>query len=256
MLQIKEILLKSQKLQQSALVNSEDEFKFSYFDDIDDALVQGLEQNQDFFSMLLSNPEIKKQVLGVFVTEVYKTLKNKVDIVPMHHNVIPYNVDEEEANLPLAAEGYECYRWDRNNNEIISLFGDSSTILLGCYKNKKHLTWIQEQNIYNIRLGARKGSMVGEAELFERTSHLVLYDLKHTERQKIYDIETFSEMSGVQLKEIGYPNPKPGKKYMTFKLIDSSLNEQNRNNQSLIEQVSEDHPEHQNGVPVFLELDS
>jgi len=43
----------------------------------DDALVQGLEQNQDFFSMLLNNPEIKKQVLGVFVTEVYKTLKNK-----------------------------------------------------------------------------------------------------------------------------------------------------------------------------------
>lgn len=78
MLQIKEILLKSQKLQQSALVNSEDEFKFSYFDDIDDALVQGLEQNQDFFSMLLANPEIKKQVLGIFVTEVYKTLKNKL----------------------------------------------------------------------------------------------------------------------------------------------------------------------------------
>ena len=77
MLQIKEILLKSEKLQQSALVNSEDEFKFSYFDDIDDALVQGLEQNQDFFSMLLNNPEIKKQVLGIFVTEVYKTLKSK-----------------------------------------------------------------------------------------------------------------------------------------------------------------------------------
>lgn len=77
MLQIKEILLKSQKLQQSALVNSEDEFKFSYFDDIDDALVQGLEQNQDFFSLLLTNPEIKKQVLGVFVSEVYKSLKNK-----------------------------------------------------------------------------------------------------------------------------------------------------------------------------------
>ena len=62
MLQIKEILLKSQKLQQSALVNSEDEFRFSYFDDIDDALVQGLEHNQDFFSMLLSNPEIKRQL--------------------------------------------------------------------------------------------------------------------------------------------------------------------------------------------------
>lgn len=78
MLQIKELLLKSEKLQQSALVNSEDEFKFSYFDDIDDALVQGLEQNQDFFTMLLNNDAIKKQVLGVFVTEVYKTLKKKI----------------------------------------------------------------------------------------------------------------------------------------------------------------------------------
>ena len=78
MLQIKEILLKSEKLQQSALVNSEDEFKYSYFDDIDDALVQGLEQNQDFFTMLLSNPELKKQILGIFVKEVYQTLKKKI----------------------------------------------------------------------------------------------------------------------------------------------------------------------------------
>jgi type I restriction enzyme R subunit len=97
MLQIKEILLKSQKLQQSALVNSEDEFKFSYFDDIDDALVQGLEQNQDFFSMLLSNPDIKKQVMGVFVTEVYKTLKNKE--APSYTDM-----DEEYSGLLMAAE--------------------------------------------------------------------------------------------------------------------------------------------------------
>ena len=77
MLQIKDLLLKSQKLQQSALVNSLDEFKDAYFFNIDNALVQGLEQNQDFFSLLLSNPEMKKQVMGVFVSEVYKSLKNK-----------------------------------------------------------------------------------------------------------------------------------------------------------------------------------
>lgn len=77
MLQIKELLLKSEKLQQSALVNAEDEFKFSYFEDIDEALVQGLEQNQEFFSMLLNNPELKTKVLGIFVKEVYQTLKKK-----------------------------------------------------------------------------------------------------------------------------------------------------------------------------------
>ena len=114
--QIKEILLKSQKLQQSALVNSEDEFKFSYFDDIDDALVQGLEQNQDFFTMLLGNPDIKKQVLGVFVTEVYKTLKNKdrddagsngAETVPLRSKVVPYTqVLEEDGGTMMAAEGH------------------------------------------------------------------------------------------------------------------------------------------------------
>ena len=120
MLQIKEILLKSQKLQESALVNSEDEFKFSYFDDIDDALVQGLEQNQDFFSMLLSNPEIKKQVLGVFVTEVYKTLNNKetpdiverddTTIISLHPNALPYTqLEEEDGGMLMAAEDIFIY---------------------------------------------------------------------------------------------------------------------------------------------------
>lgn len=252
MLQIKEILLKSQKLQQSALVNSEDEFKFSYFDDIDDALVQGLEQNQDFFSMLLSNPEIKKQVMGVFVTEVYKTLKNKADIIPLHHNVIPYL--NEEVELPMAAEDYECYQWNRTDSSIIDFFGDNKTILLGCYKDKKHLNWIQEQGIYNIRLGARKGSMSSESALFEKTSHLVLYDLKHPDKMMTYDIVSCHEMSGQQLKETGYPKDKPGKTYMTFKLVESSLDIQQLNSLKLIERISEDHPEHVKGTPVFIEL--
>lgn len=110
MLQIKEILLKSQKLQQSALVNSEDEFKFSYFDDIDDALVQGLEQNQDFFTMLLSNPEIKKQVLGIFVTEVYKTLKNrdKAEEKPIKKKTIPFYPAYRSGCVPLYSLRVAC----------------------------------------------------------------------------------------------------------------------------------------------------
>ena len=154
----------------------------------------------------------------------------------------------------MVSEDYECYQWNKANTELTSLFGDSSTILLGCYKNKKHLSWILEQNIYNIRLGARKGSMSGESELFERTSHLVLYDVDHPNKQMIFDIESCAEMSGAQLKEAGYPKEKPGKKYMTFKLIETSLNTQALNGHSLIEQITEDHPEHVKGAPVFIEL--
>lgn len=76
MLQIRDILLKSDKLKASAKNNTEKDFEFAYFDDIDDALIEGLEQNQDFFSLLLSNDDIKKEVLGIFADEIYKSLKN------------------------------------------------------------------------------------------------------------------------------------------------------------------------------------
>ena len=42
---------------------------------IDDALIEGLSQNQNFFSLLLSNDEMKKEVLGIFVSEIYKSLR-------------------------------------------------------------------------------------------------------------------------------------------------------------------------------------
>jgi len=57
-------------------VHTVKDFGFSYFDDIDNALIEGLEQNQDFFSMLLSNDEIKRQALGIFTEEIYKNLRN------------------------------------------------------------------------------------------------------------------------------------------------------------------------------------
>ena len=74
MLQIRDILLKSDFFFFCFLFFFFIVF-FSYFDDIDVALIEGLEQNQDFFSLLLSNDEIKKQVLGIFTEEIYKSLR-------------------------------------------------------------------------------------------------------------------------------------------------------------------------------------
>ena len=76
MLQIRDILLKSEKLKTSAKNNTQKDFEFSYFDDIDDALIEGLSQNQDFFSLMLSNDEMKREVLGIFSDEIYKSLRN------------------------------------------------------------------------------------------------------------------------------------------------------------------------------------
>lgn len=75
MLQIRDIMMKSDKLKRSAKNNTEKDFEFAYFDNIDEALIEGLEQNQDFFSLLLGNEEMKKKVLGIFSEEIYNSLK-------------------------------------------------------------------------------------------------------------------------------------------------------------------------------------
>ena len=75
MLQIKDIMMKSEKLKTSAKNNTVKDFEFAYFDNIDDALIEGLEQNKDFFSLLLGNDEMKKKVLGIFSEEIYNSLK-------------------------------------------------------------------------------------------------------------------------------------------------------------------------------------
>ena len=77
MLQIRDLLLKSEKLRASAKNNTEKDFEFSYFDDIDDALIEGLSQNQDFFSLLLNDDDLKRQVLGIFTSEIYKSLRGE-----------------------------------------------------------------------------------------------------------------------------------------------------------------------------------
>ena len=66
---------KSEELKASAKNNTEKDFEFAYFDNIDDALIEGLNQNQDFFSLLLGNDEIKKEVLGIFAEEIYRGLR-------------------------------------------------------------------------------------------------------------------------------------------------------------------------------------
>lgn len=77
MLQIKDLLMKSDDLKASARNNTEKDFEFAYFDNIDDALIEGLSQNQDFFTLLLQNEEIKREVLGIFTDEIYKSLREE-----------------------------------------------------------------------------------------------------------------------------------------------------------------------------------
>jgi type I restriction enzyme R subunit len=77
LLQIKDILTKSKELEKSAKNNTLSNFGFEFNDQLDEALLAGLEQNQTFYSLLLNNENIKAQIMQVFLEDVYKALKNK-----------------------------------------------------------------------------------------------------------------------------------------------------------------------------------
>ncbi len=80
-MQIRDLLLKStdikERLEKSAKSNTIDEFKFTYDDCVQDALVEGFDQNVDFYTLLLNNEEVRAKFAAVFMTEVYRILRGE-----------------------------------------------------------------------------------------------------------------------------------------------------------------------------------
>lgn len=74
---IRELLKKNARLKQSAHVNSREDFKFAFEEEIDNALTQGYSQSQDLFGALLNNEAFKKRMANIFLNDVYKSLKEE-----------------------------------------------------------------------------------------------------------------------------------------------------------------------------------
>ena len=78
LLQIRDLLKKNQDLARSAKNNKIEDFKMVYDDKIDDALINGLDQNQDFYTMLLKQPHLKHELLDMFLSDVYQSYQTEV----------------------------------------------------------------------------------------------------------------------------------------------------------------------------------
>lgn len=80
-MQIRDLLLKNpairERLVKSARSNSIEEFRFTYDDCVQDALVEGYDQNVDFYTMLLNNEEVRAKFAAVFMAEIYRILRGE-----------------------------------------------------------------------------------------------------------------------------------------------------------------------------------
>ena len=74
-LQIRDLLVKSEELKIAAKNNTESDFELKFFEVLDEALIDGINVNKDFFTLLLNDDETKKDVLGIFAKDIYKELK-------------------------------------------------------------------------------------------------------------------------------------------------------------------------------------
>lgn len=162
-----------------------------------------------------------------------------------------YSFPEEE-NMMMAAEPFECYKWNRFDQNIIDFFGGDKTILVGCSKDKKHLNWTLSNNIYNVRLGKTKGSMEESRALFGNTSLLILYEFGKPNKLSAYKINSHREMTKQELREKNYPNPQR-KSYMTFNISPLNMDLDLLVNHRLIEKLIKINPENAKGAPVFIE---
>ena len=77
LLQICDLLASSAKLKESAKANTETNFAFPYYDSVDAALLEGLSQNQELYTHLLNNEDEKREVFGIFLSMIYKQLRNE-----------------------------------------------------------------------------------------------------------------------------------------------------------------------------------
>jgi type I restriction enzyme R subunit len=78
-LQIRDLLLKNpairERLEKSARTNELKEFRFTYDDCVQEVLIEGFDQNVDFYTLLLSNEEVRKKFAAVFLREIYSLFR-------------------------------------------------------------------------------------------------------------------------------------------------------------------------------------
>ena len=153
----------------------------------------------------------------------------------------------------MAAEPFERYKWEGFDQSICDFFGGNQTILVGCYKGKKHQEWIQAHNKYTIRLGKTKGSMEANRKLFDSTSLMILYELGKPYKLNAYKITGHQVMSKEELIKLDYPNKKPRKNYMAFSITPLDMDLTFLVEHHLIERIIELDANHAKGTPIFIE---
>lgn len=98
------------------------------------------------------------------------------------------------------------------------LFADKTFVIVGYYKDQKHLDWIIKHNLYNLRTGTDKGSFALTKENMD-AKYLVLHGKNELETSRIYKLKSAGAKvySVNDLRRKDYPEPK-GEFYLVYEI--------------------------------------
>ncbi len=85
-----------------------------------------------------------------------------------------------------------------------------TTLLIGYYRSREHLAWIEEHRLYNMRFGARRGSVTRTGD--EASAELLLLWSAEHEQVRIWRMTGRLELlDGADLRDLDYPREPQGR---------------------------------------------
>ena len=79
MLDLRDAMKKDENLRKSAHSNSLKDFEYPFYDKAEDALLEGYNQRKELCNELLKDNQALREVLGIFLPEIYKSLKDEYE---------------------------------------------------------------------------------------------------------------------------------------------------------------------------------
>lgn len=136
--------------------------------------------------------------LGAFVIKPNKSDKEKAALKEFILKVIDNFIDRASQREHTASKVYDIHKNPKTDKDILNspvpeyidgvkMIPDETFVLVGYYKDAVHLKWIDDQKLYNVRTGSRRGSLrLSQKETGAK--YLLLHTIGETTTAKLFKL--------------------------------------------------------------------
>ena len=135
----------------------------------------------------------------------------------------------------------------------------NSNFLIGCYKNKAHLSWIfgrigKSDNMYNIRIDKNREGSISKNKAKKAPDFLFLYNMNDptTEGLMVFKIHNAADTPYEFMLKTHYPGLKEGRNYVSYILEDDPITFGEINIRQLLRDYKSIHQDYKKGMPIYM----